>query len=304
MQVTLDQTDEAVFHDLLQFARQHHRAPGTRPPAAMQRRLPTALVLAGGVNSADHCTTFPNLAGFLRRSGCRAALLSPATFGRFPGDAVGEILRQLSGRADSREELLDDLVHWYREETGVPPPEDPFHPFQAAQPATTAAAEAADPGESAASGHADADARQLRARGAARPTPAQQAARAQPLVVVVEGTEGVDARCLRDFIACASEVSCRQPHSVGGGLAFGSRPPLRKQTALLLPSLRCWRDRAARPGCTCTSRCCWLGRNRHGCRRNRPFRSLYCRSLLACHPAVTRAANLLPASLPCTTRFQ
>jgi hypothetical protein len=121
--------------------------------------------------------TFPNLAGFLHRSGCRAALLSPATFGRFPGDAVGAFLRQLFGlgcflsssdRADSRDEFLDDLVQWYREETGAPPLEDPF---QAAQPAVTAAAKLADPCESVASGHAEAAARQLHARGAARRRP-------------------------------------------------------------------------------------------------------------------------------------
>ena len=64
-------------------------------------QVPTGLVLAGGVNSADHAATFPNLAAHLRAGGCYAALLSLASFGRSPSEALNAMLCQLAG-LDSR----------------------------------------------------------------------------------------------------------------------------------------------------------------------------------------------------------
>lgn len=132
MQEALEGTDAGVFDDLLAFARQSHRPPTTADAAAGAagavaqpahlggcQRLPTGLVLAGGVNSADHCRTFPSLAEHLRKAGCYVALLQPAGFGKSPGEAAGEILRQLSGLKDSKAEHMDALVQWYQDETGA-----------------------------------------------------------------------------------------------------------------------------------------------------------------------------------------
>lgn len=60
-------------------------------------RVPTALMLAGGVNSADHAQTFPNLVAHLRGQGAYVALLQPHSFGRSVGDALNAVLRQFSG---------------------------------------------------------------------------------------------------------------------------------------------------------------------------------------------------------------
>ena len=126
LQETLEGADAPVFQALLNFAQQSHQVPSAAPtaPAAFPdhvgcQRLPTGLVLAGGVNSADHCRTFPNLAAYLRGQGCYVALLQPHTFGRVPGEAIGETLRQMSGLADSRAEHMAALVQWYRDETAA-----------------------------------------------------------------------------------------------------------------------------------------------------------------------------------------
>lgn len=168
--------------------------------------MPTGLVLSGGVNSADHCHTFPRLISFLRDAGCYVALLQPASMGRVPGDALGEVLRQFSGLADSGAEHWDALAEWYR--------------------ASTAGAEAAAAGDDSGDEQQEEpeaeeegsrhEARHKRQRGAARGAAADVAAAveaaeraARPLVVVVEGTEGVHVQCLRDLILLASEVRRR-----------------------------------------------------------------------------------------------
>lgn len=206
-QETLEATDAEVFQELLRFAQQSHRPPAPRaaglPEFAGCQRVPTGLVLAGGVNSADHCHTFPRLAAFLRQHGCYAALLHPHSLGKVPGDAIGEVLRQLSGMAASKAEHMDALRQWYQDETGA-----------GRQQAAAAAG-----GEAAAAPGGDQQARGLRQRPAAAAaagcaTAAQLASRQRPLVVIVEGTESVDEKCLRDFILTASEVS---PGSGCGG---------------------------------------------------------------------------------------
>jgi hypothetical protein len=57
-----------VFEDLLAFARKSHRVPDAAAQLSRDgyHRLPTGLVLAGGVNSADHAQTFPSLVEHLR----------------------------------------------------------------------------------------------------------------------------------------------------------------------------------------------------------------------------------------------
>ena len=202
---TLEGADAPVFQALLSFAQQSHQAPSAASAAATAafpdyagcQRLPTGLVLAGGVNSADHCHTFPNLAAYLRSQGCYMALLQPHTFGRVPGDAIGETLRQMSGLAESRAEHMAALQQWYRDETAA----------GAEAPAPAAEKKQA---EAAAAGGSKPEVRHLRQRAPAGGPPAasaeQLANRQRPLVVIVEGTESVDCHCLRDFILTASEV--------------------------------------------------------------------------------------------------
>jgi origin recognition complex subunit 3 len=214
-----------VFQALLSFAQQSHQAPSPASTAATAafpdhagcQRLPTGLVLAGGVNSADHCRTFPNLAAYLRRHGCYVALLQPHTFGKGPGDAIGETLRQMSGLTESRAEHMAALQQWYRDETAA----------GAAGPAPAAEEDQVE--AAAAAGGSKPEARHLRQRAPAGGRPAataqQLANRQRPLVVIVEGTESVDCHCLRDFILTASEVrTCLSSAAAGSmGRAWGCR---------------------------------------------------------------------------------
>lgn len=229
-QETLEGADAGVFRGLLDLARASHVPPGSAAAAAAAagpefaagcQRLPTGLVLAGGVNSADHCRTFPHLAAFLRQHGCYVALLQPASLGRSAGDALGEVLRQWSGLGASKAEHVEALAAWYADETGAG--------LEAAAPAAQQQTEqqrrqqgeedesggdededAADGGEECVAGRVVAG-RLLRQRpaagaAAAGPSDAQLAARQRPLLVVVEGTECVDLQALRDFITLTSEV--------------------------------------------------------------------------------------------------
>lgn len=198
-----------MFQALLSFAQQSHRPLGSHayPELAVGcQRIPTGLVLAGGVNSADHGRTFPSLADFMRQQGCYVALLKPEHFTRGPGETAGEVLRQFSGLADSRAEHFAALKAWYEDEAGSV--EELAQQAQQAQQADQQEQQAE------AGGGGKGDGRALRQR----PAPAEQAAEAalaaeqaanrqRPLVVIVEGTEGVDVQCLRDFILVASEVS-------------------------------------------------------------------------------------------------
>lgn len=228
MQETLDDTDSGVFQELLAFAQASH-AVSQRQAAAIaaaglcagHQLLPTALVLAGGVNSADHCTTFPALAAHLRGHGCYVALLQPASFGKVSGDAIGEALRQVSGLTQSRAEHLAGLVQWYQDETGgLAAAAEQLGEQQQQQQVEEGASES-ESGDEEEQAALDQDAgRRLRRRphaggaaaaaSAAAATAQQQAAnRQRPLVVIVENTEGVDVQCLRDFVVAASEVSAR-----------------------------------------------------------------------------------------------
>ena len=212
-QATLEATDAGVFQSLLEFAQRSHRplaAGGSTGAAAGFQRVPTGLVLAGGVNSADHMCTFPNLAAFLHRAGCYVALLQPASFARGPGEAFGEVLRQMSGLGESRAEHHAALAAWYADEAGGAEPQQ--QPAPAAAPQQQQQQQAQD-GAGAAEGGGKAEGRALRQRPAPAAEAAEAAAAAEraanrrrPLVVVVEGTESVDVLCLRDFLLVASEV--------------------------------------------------------------------------------------------------
>jgi Origin recognition complex (ORC) subunit 3 N-terminus len=80
MQEAVAATDIAVFKDLLQYVRHAHQssrqllAATPRFGRAGKRPLPAGLVLAGGVNSADHAQTFPALETFLKAKVTRWAM--------------------------------------------------------------------------------------------------------------------------------------------------------------------------------------------------------------------------------------
>lgn len=68
LQAVLEQTNDATFQALLQFAATAHQDPNSSNSFAQRRRIiPTALTFAGGVNSADHAQTFPTLVNLLRQ---------------------------------------------------------------------------------------------------------------------------------------------------------------------------------------------------------------------------------------------
>jgi hypothetical protein len=240
LQEVLRGTDAAVFQALLEFARSSHPAasitiPGFPGAGVGCQRMPTALVLAGGVNSADHSSTFPSLAAHLREQGCYVALLQPHSFGKAPGDVIGEVLRQMSGLTASKAEHMAALVQWYQDEAGdgtLPAPREQLDAPEAVPEAVPAGGSATQPRkprqEEAADEEEEAEhqeeagqqsltqqARKLRSRlpaAAQGEAELQEAARRRPLVVILEGTESADVQCLRDFILTASEV-----RSLGAG---------------------------------------------------------------------------------------
>jgi len=66
MQAVLENTNEGTFAELATFVASQHRAGVAAGSCAGRQRLPAALTVAGGVNSADHARTFPALADLLR----------------------------------------------------------------------------------------------------------------------------------------------------------------------------------------------------------------------------------------------
>lgn len=246
IQEVLRGTDAAVFQALLEFARSSHPAasitiPGFPGAGVGCQRMPTALVLAGGVNSADHSSTFPSLAAHLREQGCYVALLQPHSFGKAPGDVIGEVLRQMSGLTASKAEHMAALVQWYQDEAGdgtLPAPREQLDAPEAVPEAVPAGGSATQPRkprqEEAADEEEEAEhqeeagqqsltqqARKLRSRlpaAAQGEAELQEAARRRPLVVILEGTESADVQCLRDFILTASEAYHEVPLTLMLGL--------------------------------------------------------------------------------------
>ena len=68
MQEVLEDANKGTFRELASFARAQQCSPSKRrtTSAGYQRLLPTALTVAGGVNSSDHARTFPDLVSLLR----------------------------------------------------------------------------------------------------------------------------------------------------------------------------------------------------------------------------------------------
>ena len=70
-QEVLDGANASTFRELAAFAHAQHSSPSKRPRGSgsagrSTRLIPTALTVAGGVNSIDHARTFPDLLALLR----------------------------------------------------------------------------------------------------------------------------------------------------------------------------------------------------------------------------------------------
>lgn len=165
---SLERTDALVFEQLL------HLAQATDVEAILVEQdgsryglhaIPTALVLAGGVNSADHVRTFPNLACHLRSSGCSVALLQSS---HFPSTSIAVALNsalcQLTGLAASNADTFDALASWYKD-------------------------------------HREGQALQPSANGVVANTSDTIA----PVVIIIDSIESVPQRCLEDLIRTLSE---------------------------------------------------------------------------------------------------
>lgn len=72
MQEAIAATDAGMFSDLFEYVTTAHRTSADRLKTTIQvarygkRPLPAALVLTGGVNSADHSRSFPALSSHLK----------------------------------------------------------------------------------------------------------------------------------------------------------------------------------------------------------------------------------------------
>lgn len=207
VQSAMESTDARVFASLLELAQRSHAL--CLQEANLLRRglhpIPTGLVLAGGVNSADHVRTFPNLAAHLRQAGCYVALLPPSAFARSLAEALNSALRQLSGMGETSADQFEALAAWYAEEVGSGLP-------TATPPEAHPSAEDGDANGS----------RRLRARpmqeAAVVATQDQVANRGRPLVIVVESTEAVQPGTLEDLVSVLSEGYPRFPVTLVLGL--------------------------------------------------------------------------------------
>lgn len=119
IQSTLESTDAQVFSSILNLARTKHPSARTIPTWISHHglhRIPTGVVLAGGVNSADHVRTFPNLASYLREAGCYVSLLTPSTLSSSLSEVINSTLRQFSGLHDTAADQFAALTAWYQDE--------------------------------------------------------------------------------------------------------------------------------------------------------------------------------------------
>jgi len=87
------------------------------------KKIPTGLVFANGVHSADHTGAFSSLKRYMEGRRCRVALLSPSSFGSSGNicSVLSRILSQISNSdtcGSSHDPnvccTMDDLVEWYR----------------------------------------------------------------------------------------------------------------------------------------------------------------------------------------------
>ncbi len=229
-------TDAAVFDALLEMARGAHPRPGA--PRARRHglvRAPAGLVLAGGVNSADGERAFPALAEHLRAGGCYVALLRADAFARGLPEALGAALRGLSGLAAPGAAGSDALAAWYEEEAGEGGGEEEADEAEGAEGSEDEGVDAAA-GGGASPPPSPGGTRRRRGERRAPAVPAAArcaAARRRPLVIIVEGVEGVEPGALADFVTSLSENHSRLPAT----LVLGLTTTAAALTAALPPAL-------------------------------------------------------------------
>jgi len=122
---SMEASDGDVFASLLALAQSADR---TNSDEGMFP-IPTGLIMAGGVNSADHAQMLPRLKRYLQGKGCRVALLSPGIFTRGMSAIVSKMMDELKEDSEgivSDTYTLDDMYEWYgllcrEKQTLVPP---------------------------------------------------------------------------------------------------------------------------------------------------------------------------------------
>jgi hypothetical protein len=208
IQNCLESTDAAVYESLLALAKLHHPKDGlpANTPAYGLHRIPTGLVLAGGVNSADHVRTFPTLANHLRSEGCYVALLRPYDFGKSVADALNAALRQLSGLHDTRADTFQALAAWYADE------------ITATSMTTRPSATTNTTNPAAALGIGSSRLAAIRSLEETTNTQPQLTNKERPLVIIVESTEAVLDTTLSDLVYVLSEGYPQLPVTLVLGL--------------------------------------------------------------------------------------
>lgn len=207
----LESTDAEVFASLSDFAIRHHPSEHVleTTPTHGLHKIPSGLVLAGGINSADHVRTFPNLAAHLRAQGCYVALLQAHDMDRSLGDGISAVMQQFSGENDKKKDKFEHVLEWYKAQT--------------ASSSTLAGggvggASTADnePPQDAAVGGEEGPSNRKRKRATA-PAPSATTAAAngsqkefhnnldRPLVIIIESVEAVPSDILTDFVTVFSE---------------------------------------------------------------------------------------------------
>ena len=198
----LERTDAEVFASLLDYARLHHPSEQflASTPAHGLHKIPTGLVLAGGINSADHVRTFPNFAAHLRSQGCYVALLQAHNMDKSLGDGISAVMQQFSGETDTRKTKFDNLLEWYANTIS-----------QTTTGAAGAHVEDAIAGSSAAAEEGTRVAGRKRRRvatsypGVLDTSQAIINNRTRPLVIIIESVEAVPSDILTDFVTVLSE---------------------------------------------------------------------------------------------------
>ncbi|KAA6416560.1 MAG: origin recognition complex subunit 3-like, partial [Trebouxia sp. A1-2] len=242
LEAVLEQTNDATFQALLQFAATAHQDPNSSNSFAQRRRIiPTALTFAGGVNSADHAQTFPTLVNLLRQQGCYAAILHPSQLpsGKGVSAAINSVLCQFSGLETEADDMLA-LLAWYQDMLADPasqrvsparPPATPFGQLQLTTPVKTTRSIAAAAAKSEVSPEGSVTS-PLAKMGINTPTAKRTTGKPEtkqaeevlpaperPLVVVIEEAEAVDTLTLQDLILVLSEAHAELPIVLVLGMA-------------------------------------------------------------------------------------
>ncbi|KAK9794388.1 hypothetical protein WJX73_004174 [Symbiochloris irregularis] len=127
-QASLQSSSRAALRSVCRFVRDQHCARTKRrcqaAPDLLQKLIPTAVAIAGGVSAADHSSTFGDLVKMLQAEGCYAALLRPRDLQHRSGSLAGalqRVLRQFSGAADAGGCDMRALKGWYTEQLETRP---------------------------------------------------------------------------------------------------------------------------------------------------------------------------------------